>query len=92
MHFLSLFQWSERRRFEIAGLLSSVLRAHLHAYDPIFSMTLRYLIRYLLLFFHNNVLHLLGYIFVLNEFKIKSLGMSPCFHAVYKFVLTHILV
>lgn len=42
-----LFQWSERRRFEIAGLLSSVLRAHLHAYDPIFSMTLKYLIRYL---------------------------------------------
>ncbi|KAK4393310.1 hypothetical protein Sango_1801800 [Sesamum angolense] len=37
-------EWSERRRFEIAGLLSSVLRAHLHAYDPIFSMTLRYLI------------------------------------------------
>ncbi|KAL8473154.1 hypothetical protein ACS0TY_030113 [Phlomoides rotata] len=37
-------EWSERRRFEIAGLLSSVLRAHLHAYDPIFSMTLKYLI------------------------------------------------
>ncbi|KAL0450330.1 UNVERIFIED_CONTAM: hypothetical protein Slati_1589400 [Sesamum latifolium] len=35
-------EWSERRRFEIAGLLSSVLRAHLHAYDPIFSMTLRF--------------------------------------------------
>ncbi|KAJ6736653.1 RAN-BINDING PROTEIN IN THE MICROTUBULE-ORGANISING CENTRE PROTEIN [Salix viminalis] len=36
--------WSERRRFEIAGLMSSVLRAHLQAYDPVFSMTLRYLI------------------------------------------------
>lgn len=40
-----MFQWSERRRFDIAGLMSSVLRAHLHAYDPVFSMTLRYLIR-----------------------------------------------
>eukprot|EP00258_Populus_trichocarpa_P041743 XP_024457762.1 uncharacterized protein LOC7489727 isoform X2 [Populus trichocarpa] len=37
-------EWSERRRFEIAGLMSSVLRAHLQAYDPVFSMTLRYLI------------------------------------------------
>ncbi|KAM6598531.1 hypothetical protein CsatA_018140 [Cannabis sativa] len=37
-------EWSERRRFDIAGLLSTVLRAHLHAYDPLFSMTLRYLI------------------------------------------------
>lgn len=37
-------EWSERRRFEIAGLLSSVLRDHLQAYDPVFSMTLRYLI------------------------------------------------
>ncbi|KAL2504887.1 LisH and RanBPM domains containing protein [Abeliophyllum distichum] len=37
-------EWSERRRFDIAGLLSSILRAHLHAYDPFFSMTLRYLI------------------------------------------------
>lgn len=37
-------EWSERRRFEIAGLMASVLRAHLHAYDPVFSMTLRYLI------------------------------------------------
>ncbi|PKI50123.1 hypothetical protein CRG98_029447 [Punica granatum] len=37
-------EWSERKRFEIAGLMSSVLRAHLHAYDPLFSMTLRYLI------------------------------------------------
>ncbi|KAI3462759.1 hypothetical protein Pfo_019422 [Paulownia fortunei] len=37
-------EWSERRRFDIAGLLSSVLRAQLHAYGPIFSMTLRYLI------------------------------------------------
>lgn len=37
-------EWSERKRFDIAGLMSSVLRAHLHAYDPLFSMTLRYLI------------------------------------------------
>ncbi|KAH6760293.1 Ran-binding protein in the microtubule-organising centre protein [Perilla frutescens var. frutescens] len=37
-------EWSARRRFEIAGLLSSILRAHLQAYDPIFTMTLRYLI------------------------------------------------
>ncbi|XP_057979411.1 uncharacterized protein LOC131165526 [Malania oleifera] len=37
-------EWSERRRFDIAGLMSSVLRAHLHAYDPVFSMALRYLI------------------------------------------------
>ncbi|KAJ7952878.1 CTLH LisH motif-containing protein [Quillaja saponaria] len=37
-------EWSEKRRLDIAGLLSSVLRAHLHAYDPVFSMTLRYLI------------------------------------------------
>ncbi|XP_010916642.1 uncharacterized protein [Elaeis guineensis] len=37
-------EWSERRRFDLAGLLSSILRAHLHAYDPIFSMSLRYLI------------------------------------------------
>lgn len=42
-----MFQWAERRRSEIAGLMSSVLRAHLHAYDPVFSMTLRYLIRYI---------------------------------------------
>ncbi|KAF5736130.1 hypothetical protein HS088_TW14G00265 [Tripterygium wilfordii] len=37
-------EWSERRRFDIAGLMSSVLKAHLHAYDPVFSLTLRYLI------------------------------------------------
>ncbi|KAJ3708772.1 hypothetical protein LUZ61_012477 [Rhynchospora tenuis] len=37
-------EWSEKRRFDLAGLLSSTLRAHLHAYDPIFSMTLKYLI------------------------------------------------
>ncbi|KAL5714224.1 hypothetical protein ACHQM5_016214 [Ranunculus cassubicifolius] len=37
-------EWSERRRTDIAGLLSSFLRAHLNAYDPVFSMTLRYLI------------------------------------------------
>ncbi|KAF6135109.1 hypothetical protein GIB67_040420 [Kingdonia uniflora] len=38
-------EWAVIRRFEIAGLLSSVQRAYLSAYDPIFSMTLRYLIR-----------------------------------------------
>lgn len=32
------------RRIDLAGLMSSVLRTHLHAYDPIFSMALRYLI------------------------------------------------
>ncbi|XP_022739973.1 uncharacterized protein LOC111292053 isoform X2 [Durio zibethinus] len=37
-------EWAEKRRYEIAGLMSSVLRAHLHAYNPLFSMTLRYLI------------------------------------------------
>ncbi|CAL0330761.1 unnamed protein product [Lupinus luteus] len=37
-------EWSERRRFDLAGFMSSMLRAHLHAYDPIFSMSLRYLI------------------------------------------------
>ncbi|WOL01120.1 hypothetical protein Cni_G09834 [Canna indica] len=37
-------EWSERKRLDLAGLLSSILRAHLHAYDPLFSMTLRYLI------------------------------------------------
>ncbi|XP_026412677.1 uncharacterized protein LOC113308430 isoform X1 [Papaver somniferum] len=36
-------EWSEKRRFDIAGLLSSVLRVHLQAFDPIFSMTLGYL-------------------------------------------------
>nr|CAB3494764.1 unnamed protein product [Digitaria exilis] len=37
-------EWSIKRRFELAGSLSSILRAHLQAYDPILSMTLRYLI------------------------------------------------
>ncbi|CAM8882434.1 unnamed protein product [Rhodiola kirilowii] len=37
-------EWSERMRLDIAGLLSSILRANLHAYDPVFSLTLRYLI------------------------------------------------
>ncbi|GJN20455.1 hypothetical protein PR202_gb07836 [Eleusine coracana subsp. coracana] len=41
---LSALQWSVKRRFELAGFLSSMLRAHLQAYDPILSMTLRYLI------------------------------------------------
>jgi hypothetical protein len=59
VHLLS-FQWSERRRFEIAGLMSSVLRAHLHAYDPVFSMTLRYLIR---LSFSSGQLAFTGYFY-----------------------------
>ncbi|KAJ8764381.1 hypothetical protein K2173_006121 [Erythroxylum novogranatense] len=37
-------EWSETRRLDIAGLVCSVLRAQLHAYDPVFSMTLKYLI------------------------------------------------
>ncbi|KAK4791505.1 hypothetical protein SAY86_031918 [Trapa natans] len=37
-------EWSENKRFEIAGMMSSVLRTYLHAYDPLFSMTLRYLV------------------------------------------------
>ncbi|KAG4933566.1 hypothetical protein JHK87_047568 [Glycine soja] len=37
-------EWSEHRRLDLAGFMSSMLRAHLNAYDPIFSMALRYLI------------------------------------------------
>ncbi|GAB2259847.1 hypothetical protein Droror1_Dr00010702 [Drosera rotundifolia] len=37
-------EWSDSQRLEIAGLVSSILRAHLRAYDPVLSMTLRYLI------------------------------------------------
>lgn len=37
-------EWSVRRRFEIAGFMSSTLRAHIHAHDPLFLMALRYLI------------------------------------------------
>uniref|UniRef100_A0A1J3J7M2 Glucose-induced degradation protein 8-like protein n=1 Tax=Noccaea caerulescens TaxID=107243 RepID=A0A1J3J7M2_NOCCA len=37
-------EWAEKTRYEMAGLMSSVLRASLQAYDPLFSMTLRYLI------------------------------------------------
>ncbi|KAL1196558.1 GID8-like protein [Cardamine amara subsp. amara] len=37
-------EWAEKRRYEMAGMMSSVLRASLQAYDPLFSMTLRYLI------------------------------------------------
>lgn len=58
---LYLLQWSEMRRFDLAGLMSSVLRAQLHAYDPIFSMALRYLIRlgYLSTFFFFGVVECL---------------------------------
>ncbi|XP_020257521.1 uncharacterized protein LOC109834044 isoform X2 [Asparagus officinalis] len=37
-------EWSEKQRFDLAGLMASILRAFLQAYDPLFSMTLRYLI------------------------------------------------
>ncbi|CAH8354189.1 unnamed protein product [Eruca vesicaria subsp. sativa] len=37
-------EWAEKRRYEMAGVMSSILRASLQAYDPLFSMTLRYLI------------------------------------------------
>ncbi|KZV45991.1 hypothetical protein F511_10681 [Dorcoceras hygrometricum] len=37
-------EWSKKRRFDISGLLSSVLTSHLNAYDPIFSLALKYLI------------------------------------------------
>ncbi|XP_031498854.1 uncharacterized protein LOC116263305 isoform X2 [Nymphaea colorata] len=37
-------EWSEKRRFDLAASLSSVLRDQLQAYDPLFSMTLRYLV------------------------------------------------
>lgn len=40
-----ILQWSEKRRLDLAGFMSSMLRAHLNAYDPVFSMALRYLIR-----------------------------------------------
>ncbi|XP_075090602.1 uncharacterized protein LOC107764759 isoform X2 [Nicotiana tabacum] len=33
-------EWSPKRRIDITGLLSSVLRAHLCAYDPLFAMSL----------------------------------------------------
>uniref|UniRef100_A0A7N0VHZ4 CTLH domain-containing protein n=2 Tax=Kalanchoe fedtschenkoi TaxID=63787 RepID=A0A7N0VHZ4_KALFE len=36
--------WQTRRRLDIAGMMSSILRANLLAYDPVFSLTLRYLI------------------------------------------------
>eukprot|EP00249_Psilotum_nudum_P014020 c24623_g1_i2 orf=259-2529(-) len=37
-------EWSELRRGELAATVASVLRAQLHAYDPLFSLSLRYLI------------------------------------------------
>ncbi|KAL8124871.1 hypothetical protein AgCh_012508 [Apium graveolens] len=41
---LDAYPWSEKKRIDIAGLMSSVLRAQLHAYDPVLSMAVRYLI------------------------------------------------
>lgn len=63
-HLFYMLQWSERRRFDIAGLISSVLRAHMHAYDPLFSMTLRYLIRS---FFNSSWSFFTRYIYSLSS-------------------------
>ncbi|KAH9530553.1 hypothetical protein CY35_20G009800 [Sphagnum magellanicum] len=37
-------QWSEARRFELAATITSTLKAQLRVYDPLLSLTLRYLI------------------------------------------------
>ncbi|XP_057853259.2 uncharacterized protein LOC131063465 isoform X1 [Cryptomeria japonica] len=37
-------EWSEERRFELAALMTSTLKACLRAYDPCFSQTLKYLL------------------------------------------------
>ncbi|KAG6557976.1 hypothetical protein Mapa_000155 [Marchantia paleacea] len=37
-------EWSEVRRAELAAIVASTLKAQQHAYDPLFSLTLRYLI------------------------------------------------
>lgn len=37
-------EWSESKRIELAATVTSVLRAQLRAYDPLFSLALRYLI------------------------------------------------
>ena len=58
--FLCVIQWSERRRFDLAGSLSSILRAQLHAYDPLLAMTLRYLMRYAFYFNLDSFLHYLN--------------------------------
>ncbi|KAL2631744.1 hypothetical protein R1flu_016430 [Riccia fluitans] len=38
-------EWSEGKRAELAAIVASTLKAQQHAYDPLFSLTLRYLIR-----------------------------------------------
>jgi len=40
-------EWSEARRFELAATITSTLKAQLRVYDPLLSLTLRYLIRQL---------------------------------------------
>ncbi|KAI5054338.1 hypothetical protein GOP47_0030769, partial [Adiantum capillus-veneris] len=40
----NLLHWSESNRIELAATVASVLRAHLRAYDPLFSLSLRYLL------------------------------------------------
>lgn len=37
-------EWSESKRVELAATISSVLKAELRAYDPLFSLALRYLL------------------------------------------------
>ncbi|CAM6079122.1 unnamed protein product [Sphagnum tenellum] len=37
-------EWSEARRFELAATITSTLKAQLRVYDPLLSLTLRYLI------------------------------------------------
>ncbi|KAH9305144.1 hypothetical protein KI387_009548, partial [Taxus chinensis] len=37
-------EWSEKRRFELAALMTSTLKARLRVYDPCFSQTLKYLL------------------------------------------------
>ncbi|KAH7446944.1 hypothetical protein KP509_01G083400 [Ceratopteris richardii] len=39
-------EWSESNRTELAAILASVLRARFRAYDPLFSLVLRYLLSY----------------------------------------------
>ncbi|KAL2643214.1 hypothetical protein R1flu_010801 [Riccia fluitans] len=37
-------KWSEGKRAELAAIVASTLKAQQHAYDPLFALTLRYLI------------------------------------------------
>lgn len=60
---------------DIAGLLSSVLRAHLRAYDPVFSMAMRYLIRFHLILF---------YLISVNFSLSLSLDVSPIYCSIHR--------